>query len=532
MRAGPGRAVVATEPLDEQLQRALGAVHPQVELGRVDRLVDPARGRAPERELRVVVLGGHIDAQLHEPATVPVGPRRGPGPLVRPLLVADAEGQPGRRAHDLPGVVPRAAGRASRRAARAGPCPGRGAPTRSTCTRGGPPTVWTCRSGARPAVRVRRTPDAPATGHPQAIRSLPTRRHEPTPACAAGTSTKECIHRVGQRHEADHARRARVGLVPVDRSHHRVRPVPKLSVLEGTFENMPGAVAVEELVALSPGPGLATALGALDLSRVPSAGLVDVLRAQSRQCAHEQARLWASLVEVGLAVPPDELPDGSSDAGAGSGGGGGRPAKWPRRSPGPRAAQTGSWTWRRSSCARCRRCSPRCGPGRSTVARRWCSRGPARRPRRPPARPFPRPGTGPPRPGPGSHLQPPGLSPPGAPLRPGPHARPRPRWSYRAGQPRSRLQSPPSAQARSRMAARPTHAGLCSSGRARWGRCTAPGASRSCRRCPTHAPAHPNPTTITQGRMWIEVPILRLPDPRSPSGARPPPASPDEPAPF
>ena len=104
--------------------------------------------------------------------------------------------------------------------------------------------------------------------------------------------------------------RARSG----DRSHHRVRPVPKLSVLEGTFETCRGAVAVEELVAPSPGPGLATALGALDLSRVPSAGLVDVLRAQSRQCAHEQARLWASLVEVGLAVPPDELPDGSSDA--------------------------------------------------------------------------------------------------------------------------------------------------------------------------------------------------------------------------
>ena len=71
---------------------------------------------------------------------------------------------------------------------------------------------------------------------------------------------------------------------------------------------------VEELVALPPGPRLATALGALDLSQVPSAGLVDVLRAQSRQCAHEQARLWASLVEVGLAVPPDGLPDGSSDA--------------------------------------------------------------------------------------------------------------------------------------------------------------------------------------------------------------------------
>ena len=70
---------------------------------------------------------------------------------------------------------------------------------------------------------------------------------------------------------------------------------------------------VDELVALPPGSGLAAALGALDLSRVPTDELVDVLRAQSRQCAHDQARLWASLVEVGLAVSSDELPDGSSD---------------------------------------------------------------------------------------------------------------------------------------------------------------------------------------------------------------------------
>ena len=64
---------------------------------------------------------------------------------------------------------------------------------------------------------------------------------------------------------------------------------------------------------MPPGPELAVALGSLDLSRLPSAGLVDLLRAQSRQCAHDQARLWAALVEVGLAVPPDELPDGSTE---------------------------------------------------------------------------------------------------------------------------------------------------------------------------------------------------------------------------
>ena len=75
---------------------------------------------------------------------------------------------------------------------------------------------------------------------------------------------------------------------------------------------MTEAVALEDLVAMPPGSGLAAALGAVDLSRVPSTELVDVLRMQSRQCAHEQARLWAALVEVGLAVPPDELPDGAS----------------------------------------------------------------------------------------------------------------------------------------------------------------------------------------------------------------------------
>jgi hypothetical protein len=74
------------------------------------------------------------------------------------------------------------------------------------------------------------------------------------------------------------------------------------------------AVGVEGLVAMPPGPDLAAALGALDLPRVPSADLLDVMRAQSRQCAHEQARLWASLVEVGLSVPHDEPPEGSSQA--------------------------------------------------------------------------------------------------------------------------------------------------------------------------------------------------------------------------
>jgi hypothetical protein len=64
-----------------------------------------------------------------------------------------------------------------------------------------------------------------------------------------------------------------------------------------------------------PGPGLSAALGTLDLPRVPSGQVVEVLRAQSRQSAHEQARLWATLLEVGLAIPADD-----SDAGQGTDG--------------------------------------------------------------------------------------------------------------------------------------------------------------------------------------------------------------------
>ena len=60
------------------------------------------------------------------------------------------------------------------------------------------------------------------------------------------------------------------------------------------------------LAAVPPGPELSAALHALDLAQVPGNQVVDVLRAQARQCAHEQARLWATLVEVGLAGPVDD----------------------------------------------------------------------------------------------------------------------------------------------------------------------------------------------------------------------------------
>ncbi len=59
-------------------------------------------------------------------------------------------------------------------------------------------------------------------------------------------------------------------------------------------------------LAVPPGPELSAALDALDLAQVPGDQVVEVLRAQARQCAHEQARLWATLVEVGLADPVDD----------------------------------------------------------------------------------------------------------------------------------------------------------------------------------------------------------------------------------
>ena len=68
------------------------------------------------------------------------------------------------------------------------------------------------------------------------------------------------------------------------------------------------------LAAIPPGPELSAALDALDLAQVPGNQVVGVLRAQARQCAHEQARLWATLVEVGLADPVDDPADPASCA--------------------------------------------------------------------------------------------------------------------------------------------------------------------------------------------------------------------------
>ena len=73
------------------------------------------------------------------------------------------------------------------------------------------------------------------------------------------------------------------------------------------------AAVVERLADIPPGPALSAALAAIDVAEVGPEHIVDVLRAQSRQSAHEQARLWASLVEVGLRRPPEDDDTWGSD---------------------------------------------------------------------------------------------------------------------------------------------------------------------------------------------------------------------------
>ena len=68
---------------------------------------------------------------------------------------------------------------------------------------------------------------------------------------------------------------------------------------------MAGAVteAVEALADLPPGPALGAALAAVDPRRVPNNFLPELLAAQSRQSAHEAARMLGVLAEVGRARP-------------------------------------------------------------------------------------------------------------------------------------------------------------------------------------------------------------------------------------
>ncbi|MBO0875464.1 MAG: DUF222 domain-containing protein [Pseudonocardia sp.] len=72
----------------------------------------------------------------------------------------------------------------------------------------------------------------------------------------------------------------------------------------------PGAGLAE----VPPGPELAVALAELELGRVPNDQVVEVLRAQARQLAHEQARMLATLVEVSRTTPGVRGPRRSDEA--------------------------------------------------------------------------------------------------------------------------------------------------------------------------------------------------------------------------
>jgi hypothetical protein len=57
------------------------------------------------------------------------------------------------------------------------------------------------------------------------------------------------------------------------------------------------------LAQMAPGPQLSALLAAIDMSTLTGSDVVEVLRARARQLSHEQARLLATMVEVGLCDP-------------------------------------------------------------------------------------------------------------------------------------------------------------------------------------------------------------------------------------
>jgi hypothetical protein len=72
----------------------------------------------------------------------------------------------------------------------------------------------------------------------------------------------------------------------------------KLSGCPASIEHMVEDEDWEGLAAMTPGPGLSSRLAGLEPGRVPNDNIVDVLIAQARQGAHDQARMWAAIDEV------------------------------------------------------------------------------------------------------------------------------------------------------------------------------------------------------------------------------------------
>src|SRR4051794_41962234 len=64
------------------------------------------------------------------------------------------------------------------------------------------------------------------------------------------------------------------------------------------------------LAAMLPGPELGAVLASVEVGAVPDASLLDVLTAQSRQLAFQQAQLWAVMAEIGARDPMTVGPGG------------------------------------------------------------------------------------------------------------------------------------------------------------------------------------------------------------------------------
>ncbi|MGH3786573.1 MAG: hypothetical protein ACRDRG_08490 [Pseudonocardiaceae bacterium] len=59
----------------------------------------------------------------------------------------------------------------------------------------------------------------------------------------------------------------------------------------------------EGLAEMAPGPELGVLLAGIDIHALTGTDAVEILRARARQLSHEQARLLAKMVEVGLCDP-------------------------------------------------------------------------------------------------------------------------------------------------------------------------------------------------------------------------------------
>ena len=173
-----------------------------------------------------------------------------------------------------------------------------------------------------------------------------------------------------QRHDAKHAAaRPRAGVVPPAGRTHRVLPAPKLSVLECTFETCRERSWSTSWWRCRRVPGWPVRGARSTSPGAPTDELVDVLRAQSRQCAHEQRGCGRRSWRWAWAVRSDELPDGSSDTAG---------MAWASSE----VAAALTWTSRTADreldlaqvvVRALPKCSPRCGPGTSTGAKPSCS---------------------------------------------------------------------------------------------------------------------------------------------------------------